>query len=52
MLCHSYWDESPLDAAQATRFVQSLPAGDVALMISAKSRTPLDVRRAAAAGMY
>jgi hypothetical protein len=51
MLCHSYWDESPLDAAQAARFVQELPADHVALMISAKSRTPLDVRREAVAGL-
>lgn len=52
MLCHSYWDERPLDAVQAARFVRDRPADHVALMISAKSRTPLEVRRAAVAGLY
>jgi hypothetical protein len=47
MLCHSYWDPHPLSAEAAERFVRTMPADDVAVMISAKSRTPLDVRRAA-----
>lgn len=47
MLCHSYWDPHPLSAEAAERFVRGMPAEDVAVMISAKSRTPLDVRRAA-----
>lgn len=49
MLCHSYWDPSPLSAAQAAGFAAALPDSDVAIMISAKSGTPLDVRRAALA---
>jgi Family of unknown function (DUF6492) len=51
MLCHSYWDTRPLNADGAERFIRAMPAGDVAVMISAKSRTPLDVRRAALAGL-
>jgi hypothetical protein len=51
MLCHSYWDPAPLCAASAGEFVQALPPGDVAVMISAKSRTPLDVRREALSGL-
>jgi hypothetical protein len=46
-LCHSYWDETPLDADAAAAFVQRVQPDDVAVMISAKSRTPLGVRRAA-----
>lgn len=49
MLCHSYWDPRPLSPAGAARFAAGLPASDVAIMISAKSGTPLDVRRAALA---
>jgi hypothetical protein len=52
MLCHSYWEPAPLSRAKATEFVQSMPAEDVAIMISAKSRTPLDVRRAALAPLH
>jgi hypothetical protein len=47
MLCHSYWDPYPLNVDAAERFVGAMAAEDVAVMISAKSRTPLDVRRAA-----
>lgn len=47
MLCHSYWHQSPLDFDTAQQFVQALPAEDVAVMISAKSHTPLNVRRTA-----
>src|SRR5690349_6797014 len=47
MLCHSYWSTSPLNLEAAERFVQAVPDEDVAVMISAKSRTPLEVRRAA-----
>jgi hypothetical protein len=49
MLCHSYWDPYPLNLNAAERFVQSKPDNDVAVMISAKSGTPLEVRRAVAA---
>ena len=47
MLCHSYWHRSPLSLEAAEQFMRALPAEDVAVMISAKSRTPLSVRRAA-----
>lgn len=47
MLCHSYWDPSPLNLDAAERFVRAVPDEDVAVMISAKSHTPLDVRRTA-----
>lgn len=51
MLCHSYWKPSPLSMAEADSFIRSTPAEDVAVMISAKSRTPLQVRRAAMASL-
>lgn len=47
MLCHSYWNPSPLSLDAAERFVRAVLDEDVAIMISAKSRTPLDVRRTA-----
>jgi hypothetical protein len=47
MLCHSYWDPYPLSADAAKKFVRAMPSEEVAVMISAKSRTPLDVRRTA-----
>ena len=46
-LCHSYWDEVPLDERTAAAFLDGLAPDDIAVMISAKSRTPLAVRRAA-----
>jgi hypothetical protein len=48
-LCHSYWDPVPLTAAGADAFLSGLRPQDVAYMISAKSNTPLAVRRAAGA---
>lgn len=48
-LCHSYWETTPLSEADARAFVRGLGTEDVAVMISAKSNTPLDVRRAALA---
>ena len=45
MLLHTYWPTTPLSRAAAEDFVRALPPDDVALMISAKSGTPLDVRR-------
>jgi hypothetical protein len=46
-LCLAYWDETPLDCNGAAGFLRGLRPTDVAGMISAKSRTPLAVRRAA-----
>jgi Family of unknown function (DUF6492) len=47
MLCHNYYPSSPLSLDGAEQFIRALPADDVAIMISAKSNTPLDVRRTA-----
>jgi hypothetical protein len=47
MFCHSYWKDAPLSQAEADAFVLGLSEEDVAVMISAKSRTPVQVRRAA-----
>ncbi|WP_326551993.1 DUF6492 family protein [Micromonospora sp. NBC_01813] len=49
--CHAYWDETPLDEASITRFLGGLRGDDVAVMVSAKSRTPFPVRRAALAAL-
>lgn len=45
MLLHAYWPTTPLSQVAAKGFVRALPPDHVAVMISAKSRTPLDVRR-------
>jgi hypothetical protein len=45
--CHSYWDETPLGDETIVGFLDRIQPDDVAVMISAKSRTPLDVRRRA-----
>ena len=45
MLCHSYWKRTPLDTAEVDKFVREMPPDDVAILISAKSGTPLEVRR-------
>jgi len=46
-LCHGYWDEVPLDGAGLDRVLDDIRPTDVAVMISAKSRTPVALRRAA-----
>ena len=51
-LCHTYWDPRPLDQASADRFVTDIADTDVAVMISAKSRTPLAVRRTALSALH
>ncbi|MDG4828896.1 DUF6492 family protein [Solwaraspora sp. WMMD1047] len=50
-LCHSYWEETPLDERSVAEFMAGIRPEDVAVMISAKSRTPLPVRRAALADL-
>jgi hypothetical protein len=50
-LCHSYWPCSPLDGDSAAEFVAGMETEDVAVMVSAKSRTPLAVRRALLSGI-
>ena len=46
-LCLAYWDETPLNRDGAVDFLRGARPTDVAAMISAKSRTPLAIRRAA-----
>ncbi|GAB3814656.1 DUF6492 family protein [Micromonospora zhanjiangensis] len=46
-LCHAHWDETPLDERGVADFLDGVGPDDVAVMISAKSGTPLPVRRAA-----
>nr|MDT0658401.1 DUF6492 family protein [Micromonospora sp. DSM 115978] len=50
-LCHAYWEETPLDEQSVAGFIDAIRPEDVAVMISAKSGTPLAVRRAALAGL-
>ena len=47
MLCHTYWGTAPLARGAAAQFVGARAQDDIAVMISAKSGTPLDVRRRA-----
>ncbi|HLN43839.1 MAG TPA: DUF6492 family protein [Acidimicrobiales bacterium] len=47
--CHNYWDEVPMSAEKASEFAKAAPHDDMAVMISAKSRTPMDIRRSAIA---
>jgi hypothetical protein len=46
-ICHNYWERTPLDRDAAVAFADRLGPDAVAMMISAKSHTPGDVRRAA-----
>ena len=46
-LCLFYWDTTPLNRDSATKLFQQIKPTDVAAMISAKSNTPLEVKRAA-----
>jgi Family of unknown function (DUF6492) len=48
-LCHTYWLEEPLDAAGLDAFLAGIAPDDIAVMVSAKSRTPMDLQRAAMA---
>lgn len=43
--CHDYWNVEALGLKEAREFVQSRSSDDIAVMISAKSGTPLSVRR-------
>jgi hypothetical protein len=49
-LCLAYWNDGPLSRQGAIDLLRGVRPTDVAAMISAKSRTPLAVRRAAFAG--
>jgi hypothetical protein len=51
-LCHAYWGNAPLTLDGATTWLSSVGPDDVAYMISAKSNTPLSVRRAVHARMF
>ena len=52
MRCYNYWDRSPLSLEAARQFLRAMPVEDVAVMISAKSRTPVGVRRAVMSGLW
>jgi Family of unknown function (DUF6492) len=52
MLCLSYWKPTPLSPADAAGFLGGLSPDDVAVMISAKSGTPLDIRREALSSIH
>ena len=45
-LCHAYWDETPLTEQTLREFLTTTGPDDIAVMVSAKSRTPLAVRQA------
>ena len=47
ILCVGYWETVPLELDGAIDFLRGARSTDIAAMISAKSRTPLAVRRAA-----
>jgi hypothetical protein len=51
-LLYPYWDTDPLTTEQATAWLSSAGPRDVAYMISAKSHTPMAVRRAAHASVF
>jgi hypothetical protein len=51
-LCLSYWDTEPLTTDGAAALLSSTGPNDVAYMISAKSNTPISVRRAAHARVF
>jgi hypothetical protein len=48
-LMHGYWGNTPIDEVDTAAFVTGISPTDVAVMISAKSNTPLPQRRAAIA---
>jgi Family of unknown function (DUF6492) len=51
-LCHTYWASVPLTAEGAAAWLATMEPRTVAYMISAKSYTPLPVRRAAHASVF
>jgi hypothetical protein len=46
-LCVSYWNDGPLTGQRAIDLLRAIRPTDIAAMISSKSRTPLEIRRAA-----
>ncbi len=48
-IAHHHFSRTPLTRDEAFAFVDTLPPEAIAMMISAKTRTPLDIRRAAIA---
>lgn len=45
--CHNYWDTTPLGHDDALAFIDRMPSDAIGMMISSKSRTSKEVRRAA-----
>ena len=50
-LCLAHWSDTPLTGDGAAAFVSRLQSSDIAAMISAKSHTPAETRRAAFAAL-
>lgn len=48
MFCHTYWETTPLDRAGALEFAGQIAPDALAMMISAKSGTPREIRLTAA----
>jgi hypothetical protein len=46
-ICHNDWRRTPMSLEDALAFAEELQPEAVAMMISAKSNTPVDIRRAA-----
>jgi hypothetical protein len=46
-VCHNTWQRTPMDYDAAIAFANQLGPDAIAMMISAKSRTPADIRRVA-----
>jgi hypothetical protein len=46
-VCHNTWQTTPMDHGEAIAFADRLGPDAVAMMISAKSHTPVEIRRAA-----
>jgi len=44
-LCHDYWDHTPLTSQSGREFVDRRSAATLAMMVSAKSHTPVAVRQ-------
>jgi Family of unknown function (DUF6492) len=49
MLCHTCWQTSPLSLPEVEKFMDEMPAEDIAVWITSRSDTPIEVRRAALA---
>lgn len=46
-LCHNYYERTPMNREAAIAFAEQIKSEAIAMMISSKSHTPIDVRHAA-----